>query len=257
MNVTVEVNTVAFTAAMMRLKEGVRLGIVAPQYGTLPVQARLLAERCQELTPPRNVGQGKAAVMRDLTVIYRPLNQSTFTDKGIKKIIREDNRPAWDKVALNFRGSHNLQNTKAIGFNSDWHERNRMSRGRGRRGKGGNLGVVTLGPEGRRARQYMDIIKKRVGWAKAGWNAGIIGFGGSVKAPWIENKGVGGGWFQDGTTAPDPFVRVGNATGWAQYGQGEGDRILSNAIRARARDMQSYFERMMRVAAAKAQGAPA
>lgn len=252
MNVTIEVNTVAFEAGMQRLRDGVRRGIIDQQYGTLPVQARLLAERCQDFTPPRSPGQGKAAVMRDLTVIYRPLSQTTFESPSLKKIIRTDNRPAWDKAAQNFKGSHNLQNTKAVGFSSDWHARNRMSRGRGRRGKNGNLGVVTLGPEGRRARQYMAIIKKRVGWAKAGWNAGIIGFGGSVKAPWISNKGIGGGWFQDGTASPNPFVAVGNTTSWAKYGQGEGNRILKNAISARARDMQSYFDRMMRVAAAKA-----
>lgn len=254
MNVTVEVNTVALEAAMQRLRDGVRRGIMDPQYGTLPVQARLLAERCQEFTPPRNVGQGKAAVMRDLTVIYRPLSQSTFESPSIKKIVRTNNMEAWNTISPKFKGAHNLQNTRAIPFSSDWHKQNRMSRGRGRRGKGGNIGVVTLGPEGRRARSYMAIIKKRVGWAKAGWNAGIIGFGGTVKGgTWLSSKGTGGGWFQDGTAAANPFVAVGNSTSWAKYGSaGEGNRILGNAIRARARDMQSYFDRMMRVAAAKA-----
>ena len=253
MNVSVTVNTTEFEAGMQRLREGVRRGIMDPQYGTLPVQARLLAERCQVFTPPRSVGQGKAAVARDLTVIYRPLSHTTFENRSLKKIIRTNNMPAWDAAAQKFGGSHNLNNTRAIPFSSDWHKRNRMSRGRGRRGKKGNLGFVTLGPEGRRARAYMKIIQKRVGWAKAGWNAGIIGFGGTVKGPWISNKGVGGGYFMDGTSSPDPFVKVGNTTSWAKYGSmGEGNRILGNAIRARARDMQTYFERMMRVAAAKA-----
>lgn len=249
---------------MQRLRDGVRRGIIDPQYGTLPVQARLLAQRCQDFTPPRNVGQGKAAVARDITTIFRPLSASTFEDKNLKKIIRTDNRPAWDKVAQNFKGSHNLQNTKAIGFSSDWHTTNRISRGRGRglSGKKGgkrkdNLGVVTLGPEGRRTRQYLAIIKKRVGWARAGWNPGITGFGGTVTQPWISRHGRGRGWYQNGTASPEPFVRVGNDTGWAKYNQGEGDRILKNAIVARARDMQHYFFQKMRVAAATAQGAPA
>lgn len=252
---SIEVNTVQFEAAMQRLKQGVRSGFIDPSYGLLPTQARLLAERCQTFTPPRNVGQGKAAVARDLTVIYKPLSHTTFTSPSLRKIVRTDNRPAWDKVALNFRGAHNLQNTKAIGFSTAWHKQNRMSRGRGRRGKNGNLGVVTLGPEGRQSRRYMADKKKMVGWARAGWNQGIIGFGGTVKTPWVSKHGLGQGSFVNGTSSPDPFVQVTNSTSWAKYSGGEGNRILRNAIVARSRDMEAYFYRMMRLAAAKAQAA--
>ena len=56
----IEVNTLAFEGAMQKLKSGVRQGFIDPAYGTLTVQARLLAERCQAFTPPRNVGQGNA-----------------------------------------------------------------------------------------------------------------------------------------------------------------------------------------------------
>jgi len=255
---SIEVNTVQFEAAMQRLRQGVKDGFINAQYGLLATQGRLLAERCQVFTPPRNVGQGKAAVARDLTVIYKPLSHTTFTSPSLKKIVRTDDRPAWDKVALNFKGSHNLQNTKAIGFSEDWHARNRMSRGRGRRGKGGNIGVVTLGPEGRDARRYLKNIQKHVGWARAGWNSGIIGLGGTVKAPWVSRHGMGQGSLVNGTSAPDPFIQVINSTSWAKYGSmGEGNRIIANAINARARDMESYFLRMMKLAAVKAQGASA
>jgi hypothetical protein len=253
MNVSMEVNTVAFEAGMQRLREGVRQGFIQPQFGTLPVQARLLAERCQAFTPPRNVGQGKAAVARDITNIFRPLSHTTFQDKGLRRIVRTDDRPAWNKVATNLRGTHNLQGTTAMGFSSDFHKRNRTRRGRGVRAKYGNIGFVTLGPEARQVRKFIGEKKRLVGWARAGWNAGIIGFGGSVKTPWVSKHGIGGGWFQDGTASPDPFVRVGNSTSWAGF-RGEGDRILRNAITARARDMQAYFTQTMRVAAAKAQG---
>ncbi len=250
------VNTVEFEGAMQRLRAGVRSGFIDPQYGTLPVQGRLLAERCQSFTPPRNVGQGKAAVARDITTIFRPLSHTTFTNPSIRKIVRTDDRPAWDKVALNFRGSHNLQNTKAIGFSSDWHKRNRMSRGRGRQGKGGNIGVVTLGPEGRQARRYLKSTQKHVGWARAGWNAGIMGLGGVVNTPWVSRHGMGSGSLINGTNSPDPFVRVINSTSWAKYGSmGEGNRIINNAISARSRDMESYYFRMMKLAADKAQKA--
>ena len=252
MNISIEVNSTGFEAGMQRMRDGVRRGIIDPQYGTLPVQARLLAERCQDFTPPRNVGQGKAAVARDITNIFRPLMHTAFNDKGLRRIVRTDDRQAWNKISPRLSGSHNLQNTTAIGFSSDFHQQNRNNRGRGPRAKYGNIGYVTLGPEARRVRQYLGHSKKRVGWARAGWNAGIVGFGGSVKAPWVSKHGIGGGWFDNGTQAIDPYCAVGNVTGWAKFRK-EGSRILRNAIAARARDMQVYFERMMRVAAAKAQ----
>lgn len=252
----IQVNTVQFEAAMQRLRQGVRAGFIDPQYGLLPVQARLLAERCQTFTPPRNVGQGKAAVARDITTIYRPLSQTTFTSPSVKKIVRRDDRPAWNKMALNFRGVHNLGNTTAIGFDGgELHKRWRNKRGRTYRAKYGNIGYVTLGPEGRQVRRYIGDKKKMVGWARAGWNAGIIGFGGTVKTPWVSKHGLGQGSFVNGTASPDPFVQVANSTSWARSARGEGERILRNAIVARSRDMESYYFRMMKLAATKAQAA--
>jgi hypothetical protein len=255
---TVEMNTVEFEEAMQRLRKGVKAGFIDPQYGLLSVQTRLLAERCQDFTPPRNIGQGRVAVARDLSVIFRPLSQATFTDPGIKMIVRTDDRPAWEKVAQTFKGAHNLQNTRAIGFSPDWHAKNRISRGRGRRAKSGNIGVVTLGVEGRAARSYIKEVQKRVGWARAGWNMGIIAFGGFVTAPWMSRHGLNRGSVVDGRASPEPFIHVINDTSWAKYGSmGEGNRILQNAGRARARDMESYYFRMMNLAADQAQGVAA
>jgi hypothetical protein len=253
----ISVNTVEYEGAMARLRQGVREGFVDPAYGTLTVQGRLLAQRCQEFTPPRNVAQGKAAVARDLTRIFAPLDQNTFRHKRLKKIIRTDNRPAWDAAAANFGDSHGLRNTKAMGFSEDWHRQNRISRGRGRFSKKGNLGRVTLGPEARRARNYIGTVQKRVGWAKAGWSMGIVALGGHVAQPWISRHGLNRGLIHDGRVSADPFVQVVNDTGWAKYGAGEGERIIRNAVQARARDMESYFFRMMKLAAERAQGAVA
>ena len=271
MNVSFEINTTTFEAGMQRIREGVRRGIIDPQYGTLPVQARLLAERCQEFTPPMRGNSkskasawatGKAAVAMQITRAYRPLSHTTFEVKRISDIVKADDRPAWTRVSSRFRGNtRNLKNTIAIGFSKDWHKQNRVSRGRVRgmsKGKGksakDNLGVVTLGAEGTQVRAYIEEKKKMVGWAKAGWNAGIIGFGGSVDTNWIAKHGTAGGWFQNGMAQADPFVSVGSSTSWARY---DGTRIIKNAINSRARDMQHHFFQAMRVAAAKAQGAPA
>lgn len=254
--ITFEVNTVEFDGAMQRLRAGVRAGFIDPQYGTLTVQGRLLSERCQEFTPPRNVAQGRAAVTRDIMRVFRPLSHTTFTDKRIRKIVQKDDRPGWDAAALHFNGTHALKNTQAIGFTQDWHQRNRDRRGRVK-GRGNNLGKVTLGPEGRQARSYLNQIKKHVGWAKAGWNMGIYALGGYVRAPWISRHGLNRGRLNDGRMSPDPFVHVINDTGWGKYGGGEAERILRNAISARARDMEAYYFRMMSLAAKKADPAAA
>lgn len=249
--ISMSVNTAEFDGALQRLRAGVRAGFVDPSFGTLTVQGRLLAQRCADFTPPRNVGQGKAAVARDLTRIFAPIEERTFTSKSLRKIIRSDDRGAWDKAAQNFDDSHKLRNTRAMAFSPEWHIKNRISRGRGRSAKKGNLGFVTLGPQAIAARGYLKDVQKRVGWARAGWNAGLIGLGGKPKGDWIARHGKKRGSLVDGRSSDDPFVQVINDTGWARYAGGEGERILSNAIRARARDMETYYYRMMRVAGQK------
>lgn len=248
-DITVEVRTVAFEAGMQRLQQAVRDGLIDPAYGTLTVQGRLLAERCQQFTPPRNQGQGRAAVARDFTRIFRPISQDTFREPRLRKIVRDDNRAAWDAAAKYFPGT--LKNTHAVGFDPAYHERNRNRRGR--IGKVANS--VTLGPEAKKAREYLKTIQSRVGWAKAGWNMGIVGLGGRVSTSWVSRHGVSRGRLIDGRQQRDPFIQVGNDTGWARYNGGEADRILRNAIQARARDMQSYVDRAMNRAVAVAQAA--
>jgi hypothetical protein len=254
--ITFKVNSVAFEAGIQRLRQGVKDGFIDPRYGTLAVQAELLSKRCQDFTPPRNLGQGNAAVARDLTVIFKPITQTTFDNKGLRKIIRTDNRPAWEQAAMKFDNSKGLQNTKAMSFSTAWHQKNRISKGRGRRGKNDNLGFVTLGPEAREARAYIKTVKKRVGWARAGWNMGIIAFGGTVSTSWVSRHGMIRGAVVDGRSNASPYIRVLNDTGWAKYNAGgEGQRILGNAVRSRAADMQTYFRRMMLLAKTKAEAA--
>lgn len=249
-------NSVLYEAGIQRLRQGVKDGFIDPRYGTLAVQAELLSKRCQDFTPPRNLGQGNAAVARDLTVIFKPITQTTFDNKGLRKIIRTDNRPAWEQAAMKFDNSKGLQNTKAMSFSTAWHQKNRISKGRGRRGKNDNLGFVTLGPEAREARAYIKTVKKRVGWARAGWNMGIIAFGGTVSTSWVSRHGMIRGAVVDGRSNASPYITVLNDTGWAKYNAGaEGQRILNNATRSRAADMQTYFRRMMLLAKTKAEAA--
>lgn len=249
-------NTAPFEGAMQRLRQGVREGLISPDKGTLTVQGRLLAERCQELTPPRNRQQGQAAVARDLTQLYFPLSASTFTNKRLQKVVRTDNRPDWNAAAENFSSAHGLAHTKAMAFSEALHAANFRRNGRGTVGnkKYLNKGLVTLGPEAAAARRYIKKIKDRVGWARAGWNAGIRQLGGKAPPAWVDRHGSGHGFITDGRADPNPFIGVTNMTGWAQNNRGDGERIIRNAVNGRIRDMYSYYEQMMKVAAAKAMG---
>ncbi len=244
---SIAVNSTAFEGALIRIQDGVRKGFIDPQFGTLGVQGRLLAERCQDFTPPRNLGQGRAAVARDLQRIYQPLDERTFTSKSLKRIVREDLRTDWNAASKNFSGS--LRNTLAVGFSTGLHTQNQNNRGR-TPAKG--LGIVTLGQEATSARRYAQQVAKMVGWARSGWNAAITGLGGAIRAKWMDH-GTAGGSLVDGRAGPDPFVQGINSTGWARN-SGEGDRILHNAINARIRDMEAYAIRMSKLAVEKVMG---
>lgn len=250
---SMEVNSAAFEQAMQRLRTGIRAGLIDPKFGTLPVQARLLAERCQTLTPPRSSKQGRDAVARDILGIFKPLQQSTWRDKSIRKIIRTDDRPAWAALSANFSKDTGLRNTTAISFAPALHQRMRNRRGfigRGAR----KTGAVTLGPEARRVKAYLRETQKRVGWAKAGWNLAIRRLGGVVAAAWIASKGDAGGTVTIDSSSSNPAIFVGNRTSWAGARGNEARRIVRTAIASRARDMQNYLERMMRLAVQKAGG---
>jgi hypothetical protein len=242
----VTVNTIQFEAAMQRLRKGVRSGLIDPMYGTLTVQGRLLAERCQSLTPPRSLAQGRKAVARDIDRAFQPLKPEDFRSPSIQRIIRKDDREAWDAAAKNF-GSRNLKDSRAIGFNPRHHINSRRSRGRVQR----TQGVVTLGPQATRVRQYIREVQQRVGWAKGGWNRGIMALGGRIKDAWFGRHGIARGQITDGRQAADPFIRVANDTTWGKD-RAQSERIVRAAIGMRARDMVKYLETQMRLAAVKA-----
>lgn len=268
--VTVEVNSAGFEAALRRLDKAVRSGFVDPIFGTLPKQASLLALRCQDFTPPIARGKagfpdrvsarkaGEIAIKRDLHRCFWPVSQSTFESKSLKRIVSENNVEAWRIAAMRFKKPE-LRNTTAFpSFNAVFHTANRNNRGRVVRAKNGyNLGRVSLGPVGVEARAYTKKMLDRQGWARAGWNLGVLAGGTGMQAHaglpnWVRRHGLGQGAYTDGTASADPFVRVSNNTGWAKYGSGEGNRIISNAIGARIRDMEKYAEKMAQVAAQRA-----
>lgn len=242
----VVVNTVPFEMAMQRLKKGVRDGFIDPQYGTLTVQGRLLAERCQAMTPPRNYSQGRKRVEKDISRAFQPLRPQDFRSPSIQRIIRKDDRDGWREAAKHF-SSRNLRNTEAISFDPAHHAKQRKSRGR----VFNSGGVVTLGPQATRVRRYIRTKQALVGWAKAGWNIAIMALGGRVKDAWVSKHSVARGRIIDARAAPDPYIRVINDTSWGKGGQ-TAEKVVRDAIGYRARDMMRYFETQMKLARDKA-----
>lgn len=247
----VEVNTVQFEGAMQVLKQAVRDGMIHPDYGTLTVQARMLAEQCQKITPPDSKGQGMASVMLDLTRIYCPVSDKTWDMRRFKKIIQNDDRTTWNKVSTKFGSSHGLNDTIAVGFSPNAHAQNKFKRMR-KKAKYGNMGTVTLGPQAKAARDYIKTVQGRVGWAKAGWNRGIIGLGGTVSTGWIGKHGMVRGKLIDGRSDYNPYIGVVNDTGWARNNRGQGERVINWAIQKRIQSMYSYAHGMCYDAAASA-----
>ena len=248
---------------MQRLQAGVRDGAINPEYGTLAVQGRLLAERCQKFTPPLGkkgssdsaaMDAGYTAVAVDITRIYCPQDESTYAKKSMQRIVRNDDREAWNAASARFDAGHGLKNTKAVAFSTSLHAQSRDSRGRaygtanGARLAKQNLGYVTLGQQGRLAREFIKQQQAKVGWARAGWNAGILGLGGDPPKAWIVRHGTVGGTLVQGG-GDDPYIKVSNNTGWADY---DGARIVRNALATRIRDIEAYATRMCELARDKA-----
>lgn len=242
----ITVNTVQFEMAMQRLKKGVRDGFIDPGYGTLTVQGRLLAERCQAMTPPRSLSQGRKRVEKDVSKAFQPLRPQDFDSPSIQRIVRKDDREAWRAVAKNFRNK-SLRNTEAITFDPAHHKRQRQSRGR----VFNSGGIVTLGPQAARVRQYIRLKQSLVGWARAGWSIGILGLGGRVKDAWVSRHSINRGRLIDGRASADPYIRIINDTSWGKGGQ-TAEKVVRDAIGYRARDMLRYAENMMRIARDKA-----
>ncbi len=231
-----------FAYRIGKLRELVRAGLVDPEVGTITMQARLLAEHCMKLTPPRNLQQGKKRVQRDLEKIFHPVAPSEMESKSLRKIVRAGDAEAWDAFARNVRRGPFAQ-TQATVPTDELHRKNRDNRGRARR-----TNFVTLYPHQRTLRDMIRSNQDNVGWAKAGWLRGYIGLGGTRAPDWVMRHTPGNGTFTDARFAADPMVAVYNTTSWGKK-HNEAERIVSNSLKARASAMRSYFERTMKLAA--------
>ena len=230
-----------FSYRLGNLSQLVRKGLVDPEIGTLSKQSQLLTERCMQLTPPKNVAQGKRRVQLDIEKIFHPVKESEITTPSIKRIVRLGDAQAWDSFARYVKGP--FAGTTAIEPTRELHRANRDKRGRARKTR-----FVTLAPQQKTMRELIIAKQKNVGWARAGWMRGYTQLGGTRAPEWVKRHGLGQGSVLDARFQPDrPFVQVMNLTAWAGRGE-ESQRIVTSALQSRARAMQSYFEKMMELA---------
>lgn len=232
-----------FAYRLGRLRDLVRQGLVDPEIGTLSKQAQLLAEHCMRLTPPRSVGQGKRRVQNDLNKIFHPIEANDLDSKSLRKIVRIGDAQAWDAFARNVHKGPFAQ-TRAIVPTRELHKANRDRRGRAK-----STRLVTLHPQRSVLQSLIRRAQEAVGWAKAGWLRGYLALGGTRASDWVMRHTPGSGTLVDGRFAQDrPFIAIYNTTDWGQRND-EAQRIVSSALQARARAMESYFKKTMELAA--------
>lgn len=230
-----------FGFALGNVRRAVQMGLVDPELGTLGKQGQLLAEHCMRLTPPKSAAQGRKRVQRDLEKIFHPVDPAGLDSPSLRKLVYRGDAPGWEAFARNVRKGP-LAGTVAVTPDAALHQANRDSRGRARR-----TNMVTLWPQRGALKALINAAKERVGWGKGGWLRGYLALGGRRAPDWVLRHGAVRGVFVDGRSAERPAIEVRNDTGWGR--SGESQRIVGNALAARARAMQRYFDTMMGLAA--------
>ena len=197
------------------------------------------------LTPPQNLKQGQERTKKDITYIFNPVSSNQLRNKRIAAIVRTGNRNAWDKFAQNIKRSE-FSDTIAVIPNYGLHKLHRNKRGRAIRKR--NSPFVTLEPDQKQLQDYILKEQNMVGWARAGWLPTYLGLNGTRAAAWVKRHAPGSGNFTDARNVPNsPFIAGYNTTSWARRSD-EADRIMQNALRARAAAMKRFFEATMEVA---------
>jgi hypothetical protein len=229
-----------FAFRLGRLNELVQKGLVDPNIGTLPKQAQLLTEHCMRLTPPKTVEQGKTRVRYDLRKIFHPVDKEDMKNPAVRALVYRSDFAAWDAFARNVKGGP-FAGTKAVTPMPEMHTANRDRRGRAKK-----TNFVTLWKQRGEMNRIIRDAQTRVGWARAGWNVAFRALRGVAPA-WVAKHANSPGKFVNGLANPQPFIEVANNTKWA--GRADSEQIVRKALAYRARDMKTYFDKMMGLAA--------
>jgi hypothetical protein len=244
--VIVKFDSTEFQAALAKLRTAAKAGLIDPSFGTLPVQARLAAERIGKFTPPKTKDQGEAAIRGDLFNIFELRRKET-----IEAYLKQagagaftgwiHNNPLKVHVLVSSGGViQSLADARAV------HERFLNNRGRIRR-------IACKFMISREVLdQYLAELWGQIGKARAGWAVGAMALGSSDVLGWVARHLMDGqGTFQNGLNDQRPFIAIANNSRWAGR-ESEAERIVAGALAARARDMQAWLEKQMELAAKKA-----
>lgn len=235
-----QIDNLQFTRVFQNLKDLVRKGLVDPELGTVSKQSQLLLEHCMKLTPPKGVGEGKRRVKLDVEKIFHPIDPDEMRSPALAKLVRRSDPAAWNAMARKV-STGPLAGTEAIVPTAAIHAANRDRRGRAKR-----THYVTLWKQRGALNELVKAAQDRVGWAKAGWLRAYQGLRGTRAAGWFAKHGQIRGIFDDGRGAQNPYIAAYNNTGWGKAG--ESKRIVANAMSARTRAMETYFNTTMRLA---------
>lgn len=188
-------------------------------------EARLFLKQVIRFTPPKNVNQGKNSVRLDLLRAMKPLSPELFTDETLKRDARTKTGPEMAEILKVFPG---WENWKVRPFDNQslhyaaWKKGSRIK------------GQRTIAYPAADVADYLKKKQSRVGRLRAGWAVAFLALGGST-SKWITRHIMGArGKIVDAsrnTTAPS--ITIGNHA----MGVGQTERIVANALRARANAM--------------------
>jgi hypothetical protein len=218
------------------LRDGLRFqaGLLAGELlrDTPPQAGTVTLDGATQALGARRAGQARAE--RDLRRAVRPLNPKQWSDPGIATLIR---RRKYDVLQRVFARFSNLQ---IVPFAPGLHAEARDEDGRVRRSR--NVATPDLMAHAAYARK----LRGRVGIAKGGWAAAMIGLGRRPPS-WVLPFAKYGS-LRDGSAEPEPSVSMVNDSAWAggRYAQiiirsamtrrqGRMERWIEGALRARAR----------------------
>lgn len=220
-----------------------RKGLVDPQYGTLSVQTKLLAEQCMLNTPPKQKKLGHDRVRFDMNKVFHPVKAAEIVEPKLRQIVLKSDKVAWDRMwearkTGPFVGTIVTEPSDELAkANVRLNNRNRW---RARRTR-----FVAL-----RAQQpaLEEQIRKRqamIGWARAGWLRALIHLKSTRVPDWVMRHNPGAGQIIDRRFAPDtPEIEVDNFSSWAKTNR-EGQDVVNRSLRNRERAMETYYKSVM------------
>lgn len=203
----------------------------------LKEEMRLVLRDIVRFTPPKTLAQGRKAVAGDVTRAISPLDQTSFgrakeeTRTRMRAMIAKRDNVGL-QAAINAMGGRRWI-VKAFSPSDHTSKRNRY--GRVRRSQ------FTLTTDESKLKRYLASVQRRVGLAKAGWNAAASAVG--LRLPsWVRKHGAMLGSYTPPTNGPSTeIVATNRSTKIPNYYE----RHVWPAVRSRVRSIQSELRRLV------------